>query len=88
MWFLSLFLFICSITFMDLCIWTILPFLECWLGHWGNLYSVLVFRGACCFQSFLFPCHLLLPIPCLLVHLLKRVYSFLSLSVSLAFLLL
>jgi hypothetical protein len=37
---------------------------------------VLILRGACCFQSFLFPCCLVLRIPCLLVCLIKKVYFF------------
>jgi hypothetical protein len=42
-------------------------------------------RSACCFQSFLFTCCLVLPSPCVLVCLLKSVYSFLSLLASLYF---
>jgi hypothetical protein len=56
-----------------------------WLGHWCHLHSVLVLRSACCFQSFLFTCCLVLPSPCVLVCLLKSVYSFLSLLASLYF---
>jgi hypothetical protein len=50
------------------------------LRHCRHLHSMLILRGACCFQPFLFPCCFVLPIPCLLVCLLKRFYFFLESS--------
>jgi hypothetical protein len=60
-----------------------LLFYVSWLEYWGHLHSVLVSRSTCCFQFSLFPCCLVLPLPCLLVCLLKGLYSLLSLPVSL-----
>jgi hypothetical protein len=45
--------------------------------------SVLILRDAYSFQPLLFPCCLVLPIPCLLLCLLERVYSFMRLPVPL-----